>query len=77
MSTDLMAVEQYMADLSCNASDTEARNRLIDVMKHQNCGMRFAEQGQHLVGKDDIYDSLICPKVSKECKKISSSFQKK
>lgn len=62
-----MAVEQYMADLSCNASDTEARNRLIDVVKHQNCRMRTAEPGQHL-GKDDIYDSLICPKVFKAAK---------
>jgi len=57
-----MAVEQYMADLSCNPSDTEARSRVIDVIKHQNCQMRTAEQGEHL-SKDEMYDSLICPKV--------------
>jgi len=62
-----MAVEQYMADLSCNASDTEAKNRLINVVKNQNCRLRTAEQGQNL-SKDEIYDSLICPKVFKAAK---------
>ena len=62
-----MAVEQYTHALSCNASDTEAKNRLIHVVKNKNCMPRTAEQGQHL-SKDEIYDSLICPKVFKAAK---------